>query len=53
VNKAKVEPKTVQGILRHSKIQTTLDLCTQDESDEARAAQGHVLEALMTSGAVQ
>ena len=24
VNKAKVEPKTVQGILRHSKIQTTL-----------------------------
>ena len=26
VNKAKVEPKTVQGILRHSKIQTTLDL---------------------------
>jgi integrase len=28
VNKAKVEPKTVQGILRHAKIQTTLDLCT-------------------------
>jgi integrase len=26
VNKAKVEPKTVQGILRHAKIQTTLDL---------------------------
>jgi integrase len=24
VNKAKVEPKTVQGILRHAKIQTTL-----------------------------
>jgi len=29
VNKAKVEPKTVQGILRHSRIQTTLDLYTQ------------------------
>ena len=28
VNKAEVEPKTVQGILRHSKIQTTLDLYT-------------------------
>jgi len=28
VNKAKVEPKTVQGILRHAKIQTTLDLYT-------------------------
>ena len=42
VNKAKVEPKTVQGILRHSKIQTTLDFYTQEESDEARAAQGSV-----------
>lgn len=40
VNKAKVEPKTVQGILRHSKIQTTLDLYTQEDSDETRAAQG-------------
>jgi integrase len=29
VNKAKVEPKTVQSILRHSRIQTTLDLYTQ------------------------
>lgn len=46
VNKAKVEPKTVQGILRHSRIQTTMDLYTQDDSDEARAAQGKFLEAL-------
>jgi integrase len=53
VNKAKIEPKTVQGILRHSKIQTTLDLYTQADSDEARAAQGQFLDALMTSGAVQ
>jgi integrase len=53
VNKAKIEPKTVQGILRHSKIQTTLDLYTQTDSDEARAAQGQFLDALMTSGAVQ
>ncbi len=29
VNKAKVEPKTVQGILRHAKIQTKLDQYTQ------------------------
>jgi len=28
------------GILRHSKIQTTLDLYTQEDSDETRAAQG-------------
>jgi integrase len=46
VNKAKVEPKTVQGLLRHSKIQTTLDLYTQKDGDEARAAQGEYLMAL-------
>jgi integrase len=54
VNKAKVEPKTVQGILRHSRIQTTLDLYTQKDSDEARAAQGEFLRALgMQSELVQ
>ena len=46
VNKAKIEPKTVQGILRHSKIQATLDLYTQEDSDEALAAQGEYLLAL-------
>ena len=30
VNKAKVAPKAVQPILRHSRIQTTLDLYTQE-----------------------
>jgi len=48
VNKAKVEPKTVQGILRHSRIQTTLDLYTQQDSDQERAAQGQFLVALQT-----
>jgi integrase len=46
VNKAKVEPKTVQAILRHSKIQTTLDLYTQKDADEARTAQGVFLSAV-------
>jgi integrase len=46
VNKARVEPKTVQGILRHTKIQTTLDLYAQDDADETRAAQGEYLAAL-------
>jgi integrase len=46
VNKAKVQPKTVQGILRHAKIQTTLDLYTQEDSDETRAAQGEFLTAV-------
>jgi hypothetical protein len=43
VNKAKVEPKTVQGP-RHSKIQTTLDLYTQEDGDETWAAQGEFLK---------
>jgi integrase len=46
VNKAKVEPKTVQGILRHARVQTTLDLYTQEDSDETLAAQGEYLTAL-------
>jgi integrase len=46
VNKAKVDPKTVQGILRHSRIQTTLDLYTQTDGEEMRIAQGRYLEAL-------
>ena len=53
VNKAKVEPKTVQGLLRHSKIQTTLDLYTQEDSDETRAAQGEFLSAVGMTGTVQ
>jgi hypothetical protein len=39
------ESKTVQSILRHAKIQTTLDLYTQEDSDETRAAQGEFLTA--------
>jgi integrase len=42
VTKAKVEPKTVQGILRHSKIQTTLDLYMQEDRDETLAARGSI-----------
>jgi len=54
VNKAKVEPKTVQSILRHSRIQTTLDIYTQGDGDETRAAQGAFLKELgMPSGMVQ
>jgi integrase len=54
VNKAKVEPKTVQGILRHSRVQTTLDLYTQEDSNETRGAQGEFLKAVgLHSGMVQ
>jgi hypothetical protein len=51
VNKAKVEPKTVQGILRRAKIRTTLDLYTQEDGDETLAVHGEYLTAL--GGATQ
>ena len=54
VNKAKVKPKTVQGILRHAKIQTTLDLYTQQDGEETEAAQGAFLAELgMKTDAIQ
>jgi len=46
VNKAKVGPKIVQTIPRHSRIQTTLDIYTQGDGDETRAAQGALLKEL-------
>ena len=46
VNKAKVGPKTVQGLLRHSRVQTTLNLYTQSDADETMNAQGQYLAAL-------
>jgi len=53
VNAGKVQPKTVQGLLRHSKIQTTLDLYTQSDDDETRAAQGRFLNAVGLTQRVQ
>jgi integrase len=41
VNEAKVESKTVQGLLRHAKIQTTVDLYTQEDSDDTRRHRGN------------
>ena len=53
VNTAKVQAKTVQGLLRHAKVQTTLDLYTQSDSDETRAAQGQFLDAVGLTARVQ
>ncbi|MGA2728711.1 MAG: tyrosine-type recombinase/integrase [Terracidiphilus sp.] len=54
VNKRKENPKTVQGILRHGRIQTTLDLYTQADRDEMQAAQGAFLTEMgMGTEAVQ
>ena len=38
VNKAKVQAKTVQSLLRHAQIRTTLGLYTQEDGDETQAA---------------
>jgi integrase len=46
VNKGKVDPKTVQGMLRHADIRTTMNLYTQDDRDEKQAAQGAFLDAV-------
>ena len=46
MNKAKENPKTVQGILGHSRIQTTLDLYTDEDLDEMIAAQEKFLDAV-------
>jgi integrase len=46
VNHGKVAPKTVQGILRHANVKTTLGLYTQDDSSEMQAAQGAFLSAV-------
>ena len=53
-NGAKVQPKTVQGLLRHADIKTTLGLYTQDDSDEKQAAQSAFLDAMgLASSMVQ
>ena len=54
VNKAKENPKTVQGILGHARIQTTLDLYTDEGLDEMTAAQEKFLDAVgFETGSVQ
>jgi len=54
VNKAKENPKTVQGILGHARIQTTLDLYTDEDLDEMIAAQEKFLDAVgFEAGSVQ
>jgi len=54
VSKAKENPKTVQGILGHSRIQTTLDLYTDEDLEEMIAAQEKFLDAVgFESGSVQ
>lgn len=47
---AGTDPKTVQGLLRHSKVQTTLDLYCHSVSADAMKAQEAFLVAMQNSG---
>jgi integrase len=46
VNKAKENPKTVQGILGHARVQTVFDLYTDEDPNEMIAAQEKFLNAV-------
>jgi len=46
VNKAKENAKTVQAILGHARIQTTLDLYADENLDEMIADQEKFLDAV-------
>jgi hypothetical protein len=43
----KVDPKTVQGVLRHEDFGTTMELYAQSDMESMRDAQGKFLEQLM------
>jgi hypothetical protein len=52
--KAKENPKTVQGILGHARIQTILDLYADEDLDEMIAAQEKFLDSVgFEEGSVQ
>lgn len=50
---SKIQARTVQGLLRHANVKTTLNLYTQADGDETRAAQGQFLTALGLAERVQ
>jgi integrase len=47
--RSKTDPKTVQALLRHSDVKTTLQLYAHSISEDRMAAQGQVLEAILKS----
>jgi len=50
VVRTKTDPKTVQALLRHSDVKTTLQLYAHSVSEDRLAAQGQMLEAILGSG---
>jgi integrase len=48
--RSKTDPKTVQALLRHSDVKTTLQLYAHSVTEDRLAAQGQVLDAILQSG---
>ena len=46
--RSKTDPKTVQALLRHSDVKTTLQLYAHSVSEDRMTAQGVVLEAILS-----
>ena len=47
--RTKTDPKTVQALLRHSDVKTTLQLYAHSVSEDRMAAQGQMLEPILQS----
>jgi Phage integrase family len=47
--RTKTDPKTVQALLRHSDVRTTLQLYAHSVSEDRMAAQGEMLQAILQS----
>jgi integrase len=47
--RSKVDPKTVQALLRHSDVKTTLQLYSHSVSEDRMLAQGSVMQAILGS----
>ena len=45
--RTKTDPKTVQALLRHSDVKTTLQLYAHSVSEDRMAAQGQMLQAIL------
>ena len=48
--RSKTDPKTVQALLRHSDVKTTLQLYSHSVSEDRMLAQGSVLQAILGNG---
>ena len=48
--RSKTDPKTVQALLRHSDVKTTLQLYSHSVSEDRMVAQGAMLKAILGSG---